>query len=150
METFLSKSPAETQQMGEKFAKKLVQGGHGGPPLLVGLGGDLGAGKTTFVQGMARGMGINPRYYVSSPTFTLINEYANLIHVDLYRIKKALEGETLGLEEYFLPGKVIVIEWVERMPHLEKELDFRVVFETISEKEREIRIEALRETAHGL
>jgi tRNA threonylcarbamoyladenosine biosynthesis protein TsaE len=71
---------------------------------------------------MAKGLGIDPDYYVNSPTFTLVNEYRGrgipLVHVDLYRIEKPIEGETLGLDEYLASGAVVAVEWVERMPEL--------------------------------
>ena len=113
--------------------------------IVVGLVGDLGAGKTTFVQGMARGSGIDPNHYVNSPTFTLINEYKgermSLVHVDLYRIDKPIDFETLGLDEYFIPGNIVVIEWIDKMPALKNKVDFRVTMESVSEKERKISIE---------
>jgi len=134
---FISKTTAETQKIGSDFTKTLISK----TPITVGLIGDLGSGKTTFVQGMAKGLGIDPRYYVNSPTFTMVNEYhgkkVNLIHVDLYRIEKPLEIETLALEEYLHSGKIVVIEWSEK---LEKKLDYEVRFEMISEKERKIEV----------
>lgn len=132
----ISKSAQETKKVGTDFVKKLSVGI---APVTIGLIGDLGSGKTTFVQGMARGLGIDPRTYVNSPTFTLVNEYKNLIHVDLYRTDKPEEIDTLALEEYMQEGNVIVIEWVEKDPLLEKKMDFLVRFEMISEKERRIR-----------
>ncbi len=128
---YLSKSAAQTQKIGSNFAKKLTA------PVVIGLFGDLGSGKTTFVQGMAKGLGINPNYYVNSPTFTMVNEYKNLIHVDLYRIEKPTEVETLALEEYAIPGNIVVIEWAEKMS---RRFDFEVHFEQISDKERRIEI----------
>jgi tRNA threonylcarbamoyladenosine biosynthesis protein TsaE len=108
------------------------------------LVGDLGAGKTTFVQGLARGLGIDPEYYVNSPTFTLINEYRgkgpDLIHVDLYRIEKPLEGETLGLDEYLGSGAIVAVEWIEKWPELMSFLSFKVHLEVISDHQRSIEI----------
>lgn len=134
---FISKTTAETQKIGSDFTKTLISK----TPITVGLIGDLGSGKTTFVQGMAKGLGIDPRYYVNSPTFTMVNEYrgknVDLIHVDLYRIEKPFEIETLALEEHLHPGRIVVVEWSEK---LEKKLDYQVRFEMISEKERKIEI----------
>lgn len=153
---FISKSVAETQKIAAEMMQKLTKknppsdppfkkGGLGG--FLIGLTGDLGAGKTTFVQGLAKGAGIDPDYYVNSPTFTLINEYEGkglrIIHVDLYRIERAIEGSTLALEEYFQPGNIIVVEWPERIPDLESQLDFLIRLRAISDKEREIEIISL-------
>lgn len=133
----IAKSPNETRRAGADFSRKLVSG-------VVGLVGDLGAGKTTFVQGMAEGLGIDPRHYVNSPTFTLVNEYPPLIHVDLYRLEREEELETLALQEYF-QGNLVVIEWAEKFPSLKSQLDFLVRFEIISDKERKIRIERTEE-----
>lgn len=134
---FISKTTAETQKIGSDFAKILISK----TPVTVGLIGDLGSGKTTFVQGMAKGLGIDPRYYVNSPTFTMVNEYrgknVDLIHVDLYRIEKPFEIETLALEEHLHLGRIVVVEWSEK---LEKKLDYEVRFEMISEKERKIEV----------
>jgi tRNA threonylcarbamoyladenosine biosynthesis protein TsaE len=142
----ISKSPEETFKMGADFARNLKEIARNSP-ILVGLQGDLGAGKTVFVQGMASGLDIRPEYYVNSPTFTLINEYKgdtqDLIHVDLYRIDRPLEVESLGLEDYRRPGCVLVIEWIERTPLLEKEANFMVHFRILSSKEREISVQSI-------
>lgn len=134
----ISKSAHQTLQIAAGFAKGLK------PGAVVGLIGDLGAGKTTFVQGMARGLGIDPEYYVNSPSFTLVNEYRGrgtpLIHVDLYRIDKPREGETLGLDEYLASGAVIAVEWIERMPDLETRMTDRVEIRVAGDHRREIEI----------
>ncbi|MBI2082979.1 MAG: tRNA (adenosine(37)-N6)-threonylcarbamoyltransferase complex ATPase subunit type 1 TsaE [Deltaproteobacteria bacterium] len=130
---YLSKSPEETRRIGAKFSRTLKSGSW------VGLYGDLGAGKTTFVQGMALGIGINPRNYVSSPTFTMVNLYEGngrtLVHVDLYRVKNAEEIETLGLNDY--EDAVMVIEWAEK---LKKPPEIQVRLKTVSEMEREVEV----------
>lgn len=135
---FISKSKRETLRIASEFAKGL------GPGRVVGLIGDLGAGKTTFVQGMAKGLGIAPDYYVNSPTFTLVNEYRGrgtpLIHVDLYRIERPMEGETLGLDEYLASGAIVAVEWIERMPDLEKRMTDRVEIRVAGDNRREIEI----------
>jgi tRNA threonylcarbamoyladenosine biosynthesis protein TsaE len=132
----ISKSSKQTQEIGSEFAKSLISR----TPVTVGLIGDLGSGKTTFAQGMARGLGINPRYYVNSPTFTMVNEYhgkkIDLIHVDLYRIEKPVEIETLALEEYLHPGRIVVVEWAEKIRG--KKPDYEARFEILSPKERRI------------
>ncbi len=135
---FTSKSPSQTQKIAAAFSKRLRPGS------VIGLVGDLGAGKTTFVQGMAKGLGIDPEYYVNSPTFTLVNEYRGrgtpLIHVDLYRIEKPMEGETLGLEEYLASDAIVAVEWVERMPELEKRMTESVEIRVAGDNRREIEI----------
>lgn len=114
-------SAAGTQAVGEALAACLQ------PGQVLALRGDLGAGKTTFVQGLARGLGVAGR--VSSPTFVLVNEYAvghgahglRLIHIDTYRLGPRTRGEAdaMGLEELFEdPDAIIAIEWAERVADL--------------------------------
>jgi len=100
------------------FGKRLGQQLAGGEVLA--LTGDLGTGKTVLTRGIALGLGI-PMDQVSSPTFTLIQEYTGsipLIHVDLYRLERPSEIATLGLEEYFTQDKIVIIEWAERFPQI--------------------------------
>ena len=105
-------SERETEQAGEHFARGLA------PGAVVYLYGDLGAGKTAFVRGMARGLGANPEE-VSSPTFTLVQEYpggrATLYHVDLYRLEPP-EVDDLGLDDLIDGTGVVAIEWADRWP----------------------------------
>ena len=128
----ITRSPKDTRSMGARFARGLKAGEW------VGLFGDLGSGKTTFVQGMAEGLGIDPEGYVNSPTFTLINVYegkrGRLTHVDLYRIDGKEGLATLGLED--LEG-IVVVEWAEKMDH---PYDRKIVFKATGEKERSIEI----------
>ena len=108
--TVVTRSQEETEALGARLGATL---GAGDTLLLVG---DLGAGKTTLVRGIARGLGIDPEE-VSSPTFVLINEYRGrltLHHVDLYRLEGAAVDD-LGLEELSAGGGVVVIEWAERL-----------------------------------
>jgi len=110
MATFISHSPAETEALGAEWGRAAQ------PGLLIGLTGDLGAGKTQIVKGIARGLGITQR--VTSPTFALINIYSGgrmeLCHMDLYRLETREQVMAAGLEEYFQPQGVSVIEWAER------------------------------------
>ena len=101
----------ETFALGQKLATTLAAG------TFVLLHGDLGAGKTAFVRGMAAGLGANPDE-VSSPTFVLIQHYKGrtpLVHVDLYRLESGAAVDDLGLEE-MADGAVVAIEWAERLP----------------------------------
>ena len=101
MQTYISHSEAETESIGEKFAKDLPDG------TVIAMYGDLGAGKTAFVRGMAKGMGLTCR--VSSPTFTIVNEYIGereLIHFDMYRLESADELFDIGWEDYLRRGAV--------------------------------------------
>ena len=107
-----SYSERETAAIGRELAGSLTAGD------VVLLVGDLGAGKTALVRGLAEGLGVDPNE-VSSPTFTLVQEYRGgrlpLYHVDLYRLK-AIEVEDLGLDELTLEGGVTAIEWPDRLP----------------------------------
>ncbi len=109
----VTKSEAETQALAREFAGTLKAGD------VVLLSGDIGAGKTTFVRGMAEGLGIDPDD-VSSPTFTLVHEYRGrdltLFHADLYRLGKAATDD-LGLEEIGVRDGVLAIEWPDRLSH---------------------------------
>ena len=111
MAAFISHSPAETGSLGERWGRAAQRG------LVIGLSGDLGAGKTRLVKGLAHGLGIAAR--VHSPTFTLVNEYGGgrlrLFHLDLYRLETRGQIVSAGLEEFLQPDGVTVIEWAEKM-----------------------------------
>ncbi len=110
MAVFCSKSESETEAIGAAFARDLPGG------TVVAMYGDLGAGKTAFVRGMARGMGLDCR--VSSPTFTIVNEYLgkrDLIHFDMYRLSGADELFDIGWEDYLARGAVCAVEWSENV-----------------------------------
>ena len=129
-------SESETSQVGESFARTL------GPGDVVLLYGDLGAGKTAFVRGMARGAGANPDD-VSSPTFTIVQEYAapsvTLYHVDLYRLESA-EIDDLGLEDLVSGDGIVAIEWAERWKGRPDDVT-EVRIEDLGEDRRRIRIQ---------
>lgn len=146
-EIFITNSFEETQKIGEEFAKKLIGGG------VVALHGDLGGGKTTFTQGIARGLGIKNR--IISPTFIVLRTYKlkteNLkqkttlknsklfYHIDLYRIETKNDIEGLGIDE-ILKNKdnIVVIEWAERLGNLLPKQRIDVYFEYINENKRKI------------
>ena len=142
MATFISHSPAETEALGERWGGAAEHG------LVIGLSGDLGAGKTQLVKGLARGLDIVAR--VHSPTFTLVNEYGGgrlrLFHLDLYRIETPAQLIGAGLEDYLHPDGVAVIEWVERWTDCgwrsaECGVFRRVAIEIMDETERRITYE---------
>lgn len=136
MATFISHSPAETEALGETFGRCANRG------LVIGLSGELGAGKTQFVKGLARGLEIAGR--VHSPTFTLANEYSGgrlkLFHLDLYRLETRDQLLSAGIEEFLQPEGVSVIEWAERIRDLRFAIpDWRQVrIEIVSDTERRI------------
>ena len=111
MATFISHSSEETERLGETWGRAAL------PGLVLGLSGELGAGKTQLVKGLARGLDITER--VHSPTFALINIYGGgrlpLYHLDLYRLETREQVAAAGLEEYLQTGGVTVIEWAERL-----------------------------------
>ncbi|HEX3857575.1 MAG TPA: tRNA (adenosine(37)-N6)-threonylcarbamoyltransferase complex ATPase subunit type 1 TsaE [Verrucomicrobiae bacterium] len=136
MATFISHSPAETETLGEKFGRAAQSG------FVIALSGDLGAGKTQFVKGLARGLGISVR--VHSPTFTLVNEYGGgrlkLFHLDLYRLETQAQILSAGIAEFLSPDGVAVIEWAERIYDLRFTIyDLKKAqIEIVGESERKI------------
>jgi tRNA threonylcarbamoyladenosine biosynthesis protein TsaE len=137
MGTFISHSPAETESLGERFGR------HAQCSAVFALSGELGAGKTQFVKGLARGLGIAAR--VHSPTFTLVNEYdggrLKLSHLDLYRLETREQVLSAGLGDYLAPDGVSVIEWAERLGIVEKQRGAQwisVSIEILNEAERKI------------
>ena len=112
---FLSKSAIETIRIGKSIGSRFLPGD------VVALVGELGAGKTQFIKGMAMGVGVGKPTYISSPSFTLINEYPGRIpfyHIDLFRLEWEKEAEELGLEDYFQGEGITAIEWADKIPSL--------------------------------
>jgi len=136
MATFTSHSPADTEALGESWGREAS------PGMLIALSGDLGAGKTQLVRGLARGLGVTGR--VHSPTFTLVNVYGGgrlrLFHLDLYRLETPEQIHSAGIEEFLQPDGVAVIEWAERMTNDEWRMTKlrRVNIEVLGETERRI------------
>lgn len=129
----VTKSIKETQKLGEELAKRVQNGG------VICLYGDLGAGKTTLVQGIARGLGIKQK--VVSPTFIIVRKYGQLWHVDLYRLRNLLEIKDLGLEELWQDKRnIVVVEWPERAVGLWPKNAIKITLETVGESERKISI----------
>jgi tRNA threonylcarbamoyladenosine biosynthesis protein TsaE len=135
---FTTHSAEETIALGRELAPLLA------PPKLVLLRGDLGAGKTTLVKGIAEGFRAAAEEDVTSPTFTLVHEYrgpsAKLYHIDLYRVDTPRELETLGLDDLMGERSVLLIEWGEKFARFERERDLEIALETVSENERRIRV----------
>jgi tRNA threonylcarbamoyladenosine biosynthesis protein TsaE len=128
-----TKSTEETIELGKKIGAFLL------PNDVIALTGQLGAGKTTLIQGIAAGLGVKD--YVTSPTFIIINEYEGrlpLYHIDLYRLDEGLAVADLGSEEYFRRGGVCVIEWAERLKGLLPQKTEKIELKIIAEEEREI------------
>jgi tRNA threonylcarbamoyladenosine biosynthesis protein TsaE len=123
--TTVTTSPRQSQNLGRNLGK-LVQGGE-----IIGLVGELGAGKTCFVRGFAQGIDVGADAWVRSPTFTLINEYSGRLpvyHIDLYRVGKQEELDSLNLREYLYGDGVSLIEWFEFLPahEVDEYLELRI------------------------
>ena len=133
---YYTNSDKETEAIGEAFGRSVKDG------TVVAMYGDLGAGKTAFVRGMARGMGISER--VSSPTFTIVNEYLGdrtLIHFDMYRLGSADELFDIGWEDYLARGAVCAVEWSENVEESFYGDEIRLTIEITSDSSRKITIE---------
>ena len=131
---FTTSSPEETVALGRELALLLT------PPKLVVLRGDLGAGKTTLVKGIAQGFHAASEDDVTSPTFTLIHEYrgpqTTLYHIDLYRVDTQRELETLGLDDLMGDNHILLIEWGEKFPRFQRERDVEIAIERTGEDQR--------------
>ena len=131
MAIFISKSREETLAFAESYAKTL----RGGDVVL--LDGDMGAGKTVFTKGVAKGLGIEEE--VTSPTYAYMNDYdGRLFHYDCYRIESVEQAERLGLGDYFDMGGICIVEWAQNIAPLLPRVVKRVTIKKLSENEREI------------
>jgi tRNA threonylcarbamoyladenosine biosynthesis protein TsaE len=132
----ITHSPEETIALGRSLAGELS------PPLIVLLRGDLGAGKTTLVKGIAEGFEAALAEDVTSPTFTLVHEYhgphATLYHIDLYRIDSERELETLALDDLLAPNCILLVEWGEKFPRLQRDRNVEITLQRVGETERRI------------
>lgn len=134
---YISNSEAETENIGAAFAlnPKLENGA------VIAMYGDLGAGKTAFVRGMARGLGLNCR--VNSPTFTIVNEYLGereLIHFDMYRLSSADELFDIGWEDYIARGAICAVEWSENVKDAFFGDEIEVIIDKLGDSQRKITI----------
>lgn len=113
--TIQTRSASETIRVGKSIGSRLLPGD------VVALVGELGAGKTQLIKGLAAGMGIKNSIYVSSPSFKLINEYpgkTTFYHIDLFRLRGEKDTEELGLDDYFQSRGITAIEWADKIPSL--------------------------------
>ncbi len=133
-------SAEETIALGQTLAKFLA------PPKIVLLRGDLGAGKTTLIKGIAQAFEAAEEEDVTSPTFTLVHEYrgprATLYHIDLYRIDTERELDTLGLDDLEDPNNVLLIEWGEKFDRYANGNDVEIAIERVGETDRRITVTA--------
>jgi tRNA threonylcarbamoyladenosine biosynthesis protein TsaE len=131
-------SAEETITLGRSLASALK------PPCVVVLTGDLGAGKTTLIKGIAEGFHAARQDDVTSPTFTLVHEYrgpaVTVYHVDLYRVDTSRELETLGLDDLLEPNTVMLLEWGEKFARFQRERDVEIRIERLGDDERRITV----------
>lgn len=142
---YLTNDFRETQKLGEEFAKDILKR-HPSGAVLIALHGELGSGKTTFVQGLAKGFGIKRR--IISPTFIIVRSYnikyqklKMFYHIDLYRIKGERDIEGLGIKEIINdPQNIVAIEWAEKMRRLLPRKRWSVKFDYVGEDKRRVTI----------
>jgi len=134
---FFTSTPFQTKKAGKLLAEEILKSKPGKKAFVIGLVGDLGGGKTTFLQGFSRGLGIKGR--VLSPTFIIMRRFNNFYHVDCYRIKKPQELIDLGLKKIMAnPKNIVAIEWADRVRQIMPSSAIWVNFEFINEKKRKI------------
>lgn len=135
MKRIVTKSEKETQKLAAGMGRAL-RGGE-----VLGLVGELGAGKTCFIQGLARGLGVPKDCYVSSPTFTILKVHKgrlDLYHFDFYRLDNPGEFEDLAFDDYLSSGGVTVIEWADKFDNLLPKDMIKIYFKVVDENSREI------------
>ena len=154
---FETDSAEDALILGEKIGRHLETGD------IVLLFGDLGAGKTTLTQGIARGLGVAKEEYVRSPTFTLVNEYKGKVpvyHIHLYRIVSSHDLEDLGLEEVFSSEGISIVEWAEKLftPEnaslpllgIEQWIEIQITIEQDDSRKLDLKTRNMRPTKHSI
>ena len=127
----------QTKKLGEKFAKEILEKKPKKTAFVVGLEGELGGGKTTFLQGFAKGLGIKEK--ILSPTFVIMKKFNDFYHIDCYRIEKPKELLDLGFKKITSnPKNIIVIEWADRIRKIMPKHTLWIKFDFINEKRRRI------------
>ncbi len=138
MKSHHSKNAEQTHSLGQNIGKLITQN------ISIALNGDLGAGKTTFVQGLAKGLGISEDYYITSPTFNIINDYPaknfTLSHLDLYRLADVDELEYIGFDDLLDSNHIIVVEWPKLLNDISFKFDIEINFEFDSDFNRIISV----------
>ena len=142
----LTTSPNQTKKAGKILAKEILRSSLKNKSFVIGLEGDLGGGKTTFLQGVAKGLGIKHR--ITSPTFIIIKkfsifnlQFSNFYHIDCYRIERPKDILNLGFKEIISnPKNIITIEWAERIQKILPAETIILKFEFIDQKTRKITV----------
>ncbi len=136
--SIVSKSLGQTRRIGEEIGRLLNEG------VVIKLTGDLGSGKTSIAQGIAKGLEVPPEYYITSPTFTLLNQYPGRLefyHADLYRLGDVVDFEDIGLMDILFEDGVVAVEWAEKLPE-EFESQITIEMTIAGDASRVIRISA--------
>lgn len=127
VKTIVSNSAESTFTLGKTIGSSIDQ------QIAIALKGDLGTGKTTFTQGVARGLGVPESYYITSPTFNIINQYPagdfTFCHMDLYRLGSAEELEYTGFEDMIKENHILVVEWPELLEEIDFQVDMEICFQ---------------------
>ena len=148
MQTIISHIAEQTLDLGKQIGQLAPS------PFAIALKGDLGSGKTTFVQGLAKGLGVADTYYVTSPTFNIINEYPakgiRLCHLDLYRLGSADELEYIGFDDLGGPEDIIVVAWPEFLEEMQFKFDLEILFEFDADYNRVISLSPSGQTGINL
>jgi tRNA threonylcarbamoyladenosine biosynthesis protein TsaE len=148
MKALESKNSKQTLDLGEQMGKRISKG------ISIALEGELGAGKTTFAQGFAKGLGVSEEYYITSPTYNIINEYPagrlTLCHLDLYRLNTTEELETIGFDDLMDDTHVIVVEWPEILKQISFKFDIEINFKFDDQYNRIISVSASGQTGSDL
>ena len=140
-------SVVDTQKLGQEIGRLITK------PTTIALIGDLGSGKTAFVQGLAKGLDVPADYYITSPTFTLINEYHGrlpLLHVDLYRLETVQDLEDIGLDELLYDQAVLAVEWADKLAENLSGGYLSLQFKIIDDDYRKINLIAYGQSAINL
>jgi len=137
MQTVITNSSSATQKLGEDLAKDILKRGAKKQALVLGLTGNLGGGKTTFMQGFAKGLGIKDK--ILSPTFVIMKHFGNFYHIDCYRINKPEEILELGFEKIIAdPKNIVAVEWPEKIKKFLPQDTIYIGFEFIDDNTRKI------------
>lgn len=142
-----SGSPDDTMAWGKTIGELIDDS------LIIALVGDLGSGKTVFVKGLAKGLGVLEGYLITSPSYTLINEYPGrlrLLHADLYRLSGSVDIESTGLFDCMNSGSVVAVEWAERLSNEDLDIDLQVSFDFGVANERKVSISGYGQKAKDL
>jgi tRNA threonylcarbamoyladenosine biosynthesis protein TsaE len=156
MKTIESKSTEQTLNLGEQIGEQICKqvGENISQGFSIALKGELGAGKTTFVQGLAKGLGVSENYYITSPTFNIINEYPTssltLCHLDLYRLGSADELEHIGFDDLLDDNHIIVVEWPQLLSEISFSFDIEINFTFDEEYNRIISLTASGQSGTNL